>query len=281
MNKADWLNEFDQTNGFDKRIVLYEEIHKVNQQDFDVLLNALDIPNCENLLDSGCGYGAITLGALKKQNGTNIKYSLADISNVQLDRAKKEIGNAIENINPKPEINFFFDNIVFTDFAQNSFDAIGAKMVFHEIKKKYQSKAVAEWHKILKTGGRLVIWDLSLADWNQELIQDIVREKDRLAGFQFMVDNRYFLREDEILSNLKESGFKSFEKIHDVTYHINTSKRLESEFGGDNNKVKLWNDYIRKRVSDIKKSTLDKLSYQDHGDYISMQLPKSIFLAIK
>ena len=100
----------------------------------------------------------------------------------------------------------------------------------------------------MKEDERLVIWDLSLADWNQELVQDIVREIDRLAGFQFMVDNRYFLREDEILSNLKECGFKSFKNIHDVTYHINTSKRLESEFGGDNNKVKLLNGYIIKKV---------------------------------
>ena len=241
----------------------------------------MDIPNCETILDSGCGYGAITLGIFKKKYGTSIKYSLSDISNIQLDRAKEEISNQIKNINPQPEINFFFDNIVFTEFNQNSFDAIGAKMVFHEIKKKYQPKAVADWHKILKTGGRLAIWDLSLAHWNQELIQDIVREKDRLAGFKFMVENRYFLREDEILSILKESGFKTYEKIHDIIYHINTAKRLDSEFAGDKNKVKLWNDYIRKRVSDIEKSTLDKLSYQDHGDYISMQLPKSIFLAIK
>lgn len=273
--------EFDQTNGFDKRIVLYEEIHKVNQQDFDVLLNALDIPHCESLLDSGCGYGAITLGALKKQNGNKVKFSLADISNVQLDRARKEITKAIETLQPKPEINFYFDNIVFTEFAENSFDAIGAKMVFHEIKQKYQLKAVAEWYKILKSGGRLVTWDLSLANWNQELIQDIVREKDRLAGFHFMVDNRYFLREDEILSMLKDGGFKTYEKIHDITYHINTAKRLDSEFGGDVNKVNSWNEFIRKRISGINEKNLNKLSYEDHGDFISMQLPKSIFLATK
>jgi len=281
MSKKDWLMEFDQTNGFDKRIVLYEEIHKVNQQDFDVLLNALDIPNCKTLLDSGCGYGAITLGILKKQNGSNIKFSLADISNVQLDRARKEINLTIENIHPKPEVNFFFDNIVYTEFEENSFDAIGAKMVFHEMKKKYQPKAVSEWHKILKSGGRLVIWDLSLASWNQELIQDIVREKDRLAGFQFMVENRYFLREDEILSMLKDAGFKTYEKIHDITYHINTAKRLESEFGGDISKVAAWNEFIRKRISGIDKGSLNKLSFQDHGDFISMQLPKSIFFAVK
>lgn len=273
--------EFDQTNGFDKRIVLYEEIHKVNQKDFDVLLNAMDISKCESILDSGCGYGAITLGALKKPNGIRVKYSLADISNVQLDRARKEIAKATEQLQPKPEINFFFDNIVFTEFAQNSFDAIGAKMVFHEIKQKYQQKAVAEWNKILKPGGRLVTWDLSLAKWNQELIQDIVREKDRLAGFEFMVENRYFLREDEILSMLKQAGFKTFKKIHDITYHINTSKRLQSEFGGDLKKVQTWNEFIRKRISGIDEKILNRLSYQDHGDFISMQLPKSIFLATK
>lgn len=280
MNKEDWSLEFDQTNGFDKRIVLYEEIHKVKEEDFDILLNALDVFNCESLLDAGCGYGAITLGALKKDIN-NLKISLSDFSYVQLDRAKKEINLAIEHLLSKPEINFIFDNIVFTKFTEYSFDAIGAKMVFHEINKKYQTKAMGEWFKTLKDGGRLVIWDLSLSSWNQELIQDIVREKDQLAGFQYMVDNRYFLREDEILLMLKEAGFKTYEKIHDITYHINTEKRLFSEFDGDNSKVESWNNYIRKRVSGIDKNILNKLSYQDHDNFISMQLPKSIFLAIK
>lgn len=281
MSKNDWLEEFDQTNGFDKRIVLYEDIHKVNQVDFDILLNALDIPNCETLLDSGCGYGAITLGALKNQGGSNVKYSLSDISNVQLERATVEINRVLLQMQPKPKISLFFDNIVFTEFEVNSFDSIGAKMVFHEINKKYQQKAVADWYKILKSGGKLVIWDLSLDSLNQKLIQEIVREKDRLAGFQYMVENRCFLKEDEILSMLKDAGFKNYEKIHDINYHINTEKRLTSEFGGDKNKVILWNDFIRKKISGINSHILNKLSFEDYGETISMKLPKAIFLAIK
>lgn len=281
MRGKDWLRAFDQTNGFDKRIVNYEEIHDNSQKDLDVMLDALDIEHSENILDSGCGYGAVTLGALKRANERCMRFSLADISNVQLDRAREKINLAIKHLSPKPEVNFYFDNIIFTEFTEYSFDAIGAKMVFHEIKKKYQLKTVAEWYKILKHGGRLVVWDLSLESWNQELIQNIIREKDRIAGFQYMVENRYFLREEEILSMFNDVGFKTYEKIHDITYFINTANRLESEFGGDVEKVKLWNDYIRKEVSNIDNNTLARLSYQDHGDYIKMQLPKSIFIAIK
>ena len=68
--------------GFDKRIVFYEDIHNIKPEDEKALIEAINPKPHEKILDAFCGYGAITKNCLEKEPKSDLW--LNDESEVQI-----------------------------------------------------------------------------------------------------------------------------------------------------------------------------------------------------
>ena len=266
-------------NSFDVRIVRYEYIHSIKAEFFDRLVKAVDPRNSEALLDAGCGYGAVTREILKRHKDKRLNCYLADSCDTQLSRACTELANI--GFGHESSLSFYKDDLVDTTFEDGTFNTIVAKMLIHEIPAEKQQVAINNAHTILKSGGKLIIWDMTLDESNQRFIQDVIRMKDRLAGFHTLEANRYFLRLDELKFLLDKAGFKDVKLIYKIISPVVSKKRLKPEFGDSKLKLLQWHDFIRSKASDLDPSVLNRLQFKDEGDSISFTPPKAIIVATK
>lgn len=266
-------------DSFDLRIVRYEYIHSIKPEFFERLVNIANPKSGEAILDAGCGYGSVTREILKRNKDKHLTCFLADSCITQLSRARAELANL--NFQHKSDIRFFQDDLLNTNFAEHTIDTIVAKMLIHEIPFEKQPGAIGNAYAILKPGGKLVIWDMALDDKTQRFIQDVIRMKDKLAGFHTLESNRYFLRFDEIETLLTNAGFKDVRKAYTINSPVITKKRLKQEFGNCKIKLRQWHDFIRERAMGVDPSVLERLKFSDDGDSISFTPPKAIITAVR
>ncbi len=151
-------------------------------------------------------------------------------------------------------------------------------MGLHEKPKSEQLKIVKEFYRILKPEGRLVVWDIMLDRHNQGLFQSIIREKDRLAGFERLVRERYFFRKDEFLATLKKAGFSKIREFHKINYRFSSKGRLDQELGNDIRKLEKLNGFIRKTFSENLKKTL---KYKEAEGDITFTITKEVYTVEK
>lgn len=268
-------------SSYDNRIVRYEEIHSIKQEHFDLLCSLVDPKDKLEILDLGSGYGSCTRELIKKYPKYRINYTLTDNSDVQIQRSKAEIPQILKACESNSIVNYEYDDIVRSKFQDNSFDIVISKMVIHEIKKEKQIDAFKEIYRILKPGGKLIFWDLYLNNYTQAFFQEIVKEKDRLCGYETLYNNRYFLRGDEIFKLLKFSNFQNIQKVEDILTPVITSNRLKSEFRNNIGLLNEWHSYISEKAKLTDPFILFNLSYRSHGDWYSITPPKAIITAIK
>src|SRR3989338_7012277 len=79
--------------GFDYRIVEYEKIHKIKDEYFEELVDAVDPKPGDVVLDGMDGYGSVSKWISKRAEEQGFKpeiYTL-DESKAQIDRARKNI----------------------------------------------------------------------------------------------------------------------------------------------------------------------------------------------
>ncbi|MBX4210977.1 class I SAM-dependent methyltransferase [Candidatus Parcubacteria bacterium] len=151
-------------------------------------------------------------------------------------------------------------------------------MGLHEVSLQQHLAILKEFYRILKPNGKVIVWDIMLSGETQELFQDIIRKKDQLAGFDLLVKERYFFREDEFIKNAQDSGFRSIVDYDKNPFDFSSIKRLDSELKGNIGLLQVLNDFIRNRFTpELKK----KLEYKDTGDDISFKIPKKIFVLEK
>lgn len=267
--------------GYDIRIVPYEEIHSIRPQDFETLVRAIDPQSGDHILDAGAGYGAVTREVVQRSKVKDLRFCVLDISAVQLRRAISRLQGQIGSAFVEERVQFVQDSILHPPFDDSSFDKAAAKMLIHEIPRYRQPQAVKEIFRLLKPGGKFVVWDLMLDIHTQEFFQDVIRRKDELAGYQYLAKYRYFLREDEWVELLVDAGFTDIKKEADVFYELHTKKRLKSELGGDQQKLLDWHTFIRDRAKELPQRVLEKLSYKDNGGDITFIPPKAIYSASK
>ena len=263
-----------------ERRVRYEEIHGIKSSDFDKLVNSVNPESKHIILDAGAGYGAVTREIIKRNTEKEIIYYIADISRSQLERAKIEIADVLKDYVKKYQVSYYQDNIINSNFKENSFDRVIAKMVIHEVKKEFQQAAVFEMYRILKPGGKLIVWDVYLDESVQHFVQAIIRKKDEIAGFCDLVDNRYLFNIEEIFKIIKKAGFNEIKKDFDLSYTFSTRKRMEAEFNGDLKKMNCLNDFIKSeslKYPNISKHLELKITSND----ISLNIHKAIIIASK
>lgn len=277
--------------GFDDRIVKYEYIHGNQEQDFKNLITAIDPKETDIILDGCGGYMDISKRILNQfiNNDKKPEIYVWDESSVQLERAKAE--------NILPEDHLLQGDIIEISFPDNMFDKVVVKMGMHEIPFEKQKIAFQECYRVLKPGGKLIIWELSLPnDEIQKLFQEIIREKDRICGFDFLAENRYFQKHSELVELFNQAGFKNIKDEFPIKSHLSMERRL-SEFVSkdrleiirtkgrieheDENllnqfayeRLKKLCEYIREKIPEHLK---EKLQYKDSGSNIEFVVDKII-----
>ena len=114
-------------------------------------------------------------------------------------------------------------------------------------------------------------------DKNQKFFQDFVRYKDKLGGFDDLVENRYFMNREEFIEDLNSVGFDDVE-IFDlgIKYVVSTKKSGEVDLGGDEEKLRELNEYVRELGFDW-----DGVKVEDLGDDIRVEVPALVSVARK
>ncbi len=256
-------------HGHDKRIVSYEYIHNISPEDWTKFKEATNPQPNETILDGMCGYGSAGKIILEKERSINL--FLLDNSKTQIERAKKNLPQIQDD-------HFYIDSLSKSIFEKEFFNKVIIKMGLHEMPAEEQLKTIQEVYKILKIDGQLIIGDVILNDDNQSLIQNIIRKKDELSGFDTLTEARYFFREDELLNNIKKANFSKIKELHVIDYVFSSKKILDSEFNNDEKKLDSFNKFIRERFPEkLKKS----LKFQDDGNNIEFIIPKKIFVITK
>lgn len=210
--------------GFDDRIVRYEQIYGIEDKYYQILMSIIDPQEGEVIFEGCAGYADVSkhiIGATKNFKNKPEIY-LQDESIVQIKRAHEELqlsGN---------KNHMLLGDIRATGMPQNKFDKAVIKMGIHELPKKEQLKIFTEMYRILKPEGKFVICEWLLNENTQKIFQDVIRKKDELAGFDAMVQNRYFPKYEELQKLFKDVGFKNVKDEYSIQHTFNP-KRLNEE----------------------------------------------------
>lgn len=153
----------------------------------DRILDGLPWRGDESVLDVGCGRGLLLIGAakrLKKGKATGIDiWNSADLSgnnpDATLANAKAE-GVAdrikIENADARQ-----------LPFGASSFDTVLSSLAIHHIPQSQErAKALREIARVLKPGGRLVIYDIFHTAEYAKSLQDLGLADVKLSGYRFL-----------------------------------------------------------------------------------------------
>lgn len=277
---------------FDSRIVEYEKIHQITDEQIGALIKAVELKSNQKVLDGCSGYGSVTKWLFEHGAQSVVDtcdFFLRDDSAVQIERAK-------ENLKKYPKVKYSVGKIEFPSYEANFFDTVIIKMGLHENPKEIQIKMVQEVFRILKPGGKFVIWELYLNNETQPIFQSFIHKKDELAGFDSLAKRRYLPRRDEIESYIVDVGFQNFKENYIFNPILSTKVRLgeliSRELKESNKtepdetlkkvaeeKLHALNNFFRNELSDDQKKVI---KFEDEGDNIVIHnIDKAIVTAIK
>jgi ubiquinone/menaquinone biosynthesis C-methylase UbiE len=253
---------------YEKRSVVYKKIHGITSKDFSNFIKIVSPGTSEKILDCMCGYGEVGKSILLEEK--NIDLWLLDNSLLQIGRAKQNL----KSITPDK---FIISSVLETPFQDNFFDKVVIKMGLHEIGKRHQRKFFKELARILKPNGKLIVWNILLTEKNKRLYRRIFNKKDKVAGFDDLVEDRYFLTEKEF-SHFACKYFSKIRRAHKGNLVFSTKLRLKSEFKNDEKKLKELNDFIRK----VFPEEIRKISgYEDSGLDVRFNVNNDVYVLEK
>ena len=187
--------EDDQKKVWAKRAKRYNNLEWVNKEDIvGTFIDLCDLESSDIVLDVGCGTGKIICSIcdmVKEGHGMDISEEM--LSFIDKDKYK----------------NLFLKigDITNTDYKDNTFDKITARLIFHHlVNEENLKKAIMECYRILKPNGRIIISEG--VPPHKDLKEDYTRI------FELKEKRIVFLPED-FERILKEGGFRGIE-IHEV-----------------------------------------------------------------
>jgi len=196
------------------------------------------------------------------------------------DGYQNQFAKAKENLNPYKEkghmVTGLLEDIRSFPLLGPSLDVIVIKMGLHELRKEDQKEVVKRLMKNLTPSGDLFIWEsMGQTPEINNFFKKVVRKKDELAGYRSFVRDRYFCTEEEIIDLAEKSGAREIEKIYEGNNFDYVTRVLsEADFGGDTEKLRELNEYIRS-ISTPK--IAQSIRMNDSGDSIKMHFAKKIF----
>ena len=207
---------------FDSRVIEYEKVHHITEEQIEALRQAVDLKQNQKVLDGCSGYGSVTnwlVNGVNKGIVATCQFFLLDDSEVQINRAK-------ESLKLNKGIQYAVGDITHLPYEDNFFDTVVIKMGLHENPKSIQEKIAHEVLRVLKPGGKFVVWELYLNELTQPIFQAFLHKKDELAGFSALAERRYFPRGDEIRGIITDAGFTNFNEHYVFSPVLSTKVRL-------------------------------------------------------
>lgn len=277
---------------FDSRVIEYEKVHQITNEQVTALLEAVNLQEGQKVLDGCCGYGSVTkwlLSDINKHIVSTCNFFLFDDSAVQIERAK-------DNLKEHTGLTYGVGDIKSLPYEDNFFDIVVIKMGLHENPKDVQAEIAREVFRVLKPGGKFVVWELYLNNLTQPIFQSFIHKKDELAGFDTLAQKRYFPRGDEIMSSIINAGFENFIERYVFNPVLETKVRLgelvsrELKEGGlsepdialgkiATQRLNALNDFFRNELTDEQKKIIN---FKDEGDNIIIyNIDKAIVSATK
>jgi len=126
-------------------------IYNMCRKDYPDILAELEKEDFQEMLDAGCGTGAVI--ALLKKKYPKKNYTGIDLSEKMIEVAKKK------NLD---KVVFIQGDCEKLPFAKDSFDAITCSMSFHHYPNPDQF--FQNCNRILKSGGRLILRDMTSSE---------------------------------------------------------------------------------------------------------------------
>lgn len=162
MDQKGWL-----AGVFDRAASTYDRVGVAYHEHFARrLVELADLPPGAELLDVGCGRGAVLLAAAHRAGGL----TGVDVSAGMLDRARDELRAAGVD-----EVRLEVMDAEGLDFATESFDAVTAAFLLFFLPDP--EKAAAEFHRVLRPGGQVAVSTWGDEDprwaWTDELLADL------------------------------------------------------------------------------------------------------------
>ena len=264
-------------NSYDDRIVNYEKVHELTREKLDRFAGIVAPNNGETILDVGAGYGIGTGAIINKYPNVNAKYTVLEKSKVQIELAKTKLKNKVTPDFFSNNISFHNSSIINCGLEKQSFDKITSKSFLHEIPKDEKFTAIKEIFSLLKPGGTYIIWNYVLNAENCDFVRKLVKRKDELAGYDTLVNDRYFLTENELLAHLRQAGFRHIKEEFSYEYHLSTKSRMPDEFNNDINILREWNAYINEMLDNYDEAFRKKLKYRQEGDNIDIYFKEGFY----
>ncbi len=124
------------------------------------LLDQLDLKGDEQILDLGCGRGAVLiLAAQHLTSGRAVGIDLWRRADQSGNAAEQTRRNAVaEGVSDRVEL--VTGDIAALPFASDSFDLILSSLVLHNLANRAQERAISEAVRVLRPGGRLLVADM-------------------------------------------------------------------------------------------------------------------------
>ena len=246
---------------FDQRIVRYEQIHAVTPENWDHFIGAVPPQERDVILDAGCGYGACTREILQRSKGLSLRIDLIDESEVQLERARKEL---LPEMNKKVLLTFKQGILIQDQIVGERYDKIFLKMVLHENSASDQLHLLNALYRALKLGGTLIVWDLALHGAVANFFRKVIRKKDEILEFETLLSRRRFLTHQEFSACATQSNFHASELIEKIAFEAYSDRRIADEFHHDMAKYEQWIDYMDELYSSLDVDAQGLLSFRKY-----------------
>jgi ubiquinone/menaquinone biosynthesis C-methylase UbiE len=156
-------------------------------------VNLAGIQPGDSVLEVGCGTGTLTLEA-KEQAGASGRACGIDIIPGMIEASRRKAAAAHE------EVTFQEGSIASIPFPENSFDVVLCSFMIFHMSEETRRKGIHEIQRVLKSGGRLMILDLTMPT---QPIQKVIAKG--LLGFSAGEDLC------ELLPLMEASGFSDLE----------------------------------------------------------------------
>ncbi|MFA0790443.1 class I SAM-dependent methyltransferase [Microbulbifer echini] len=246
---------------------------EVSSESRGKLLEALDLCDGDRVLDLMCGSGTTSQVLLEyaEESAIGISLSMCDTHYSQLRRIDPKVREGAVDIT--------LGDARALPYETESFDVVLLKMGLHEVPQLDQPLVMREVFRILKKGGRFIIWQLlpTTGVW-QDVFTDIVRKTSMLARCESQAFNRYFPRDDQLTWLFKNAGFAEYEQIFKVDFSYSTRARLDAELAGDSSKLEILNNFARDRAP---QEVRDSALWRDTGEDILLKVPACIYRTYK
>lgn len=153
----------------------------------DRLLDSLELRGDEKVLDVGCGRGLMLIGAAKrlktgKATGVDI-WSKGDLSGNSADATKQNA--KLEGVAERVRIETCDARKL--PYPENNFDVVVSSLAIHNIaEREERAQAVREMWRVLRPGGRLLIFDIFHAGEYAGVLRESGAKDVALSGLGFL-----------------------------------------------------------------------------------------------